>query len=461
MRNYFILLFFNISVVAFSQNISSTLTLEEYIGMVKTFHPIVKQAQLLTSESEAKLMKARGAFDPKLELDFSRKAFKNKEYYNNLYASFKIPTWYGIELKGGFEDNSGEFLNPQNTVPEAGLYSAGVSIPLAKNLLINERRAVLKQAKLYTKQAIQDQKLMTNDIIFNALITYFDWLKSYQTKMIYVDFLNNAELRLNNVKRSFLEGDKPEIDTLEASINLKNRQLDLEKATLDYTKRSLKLSNFLWLNNNMPIQLRAQVVPDPLTYNKINIILASSLELTQDNLLDHPKLQSLDLKKQQLTVEKRLQLNNLLPTINYEHNFITSNPNSINDFSGSNFKNSIQISTPLFLRKERAKLKLAKIKLQDLEYDILNEKNTLFNKIKNITMEINGYQRQNKISQSLVNDYKRIVQSEERKFSLGEGSLFLVNYREVKLIEAQIKNVHTQYHYLKSKAKLNLTWANL
>ena len=108
--------------LAFAQDSEDTqvlgeeiLTLSEYLGYVKSFHPVVKQANLVINEGEAKLLKARGAFDPKLEVDFDKKEFKNTEYYDKLNAAFKIPTWYGIEFKGKYEENSGAFLNPEST----------------------------------------------------------------------------------------------------------------------------------------------------------------------------------------------------------------------------------------------------------------------------------------------------------------------------------------------------------
>ncbi|MGA9270202.1 MAG: transporter, partial [Lutimonas sp.] len=66
-----------------------TLSLSEYLGYVKSFHPVVKQANLVINEGEAKLLKARGAFDPKLEVDMDRKEFKNTDYYDKLNAAFK------------------------------------------------------------------------------------------------------------------------------------------------------------------------------------------------------------------------------------------------------------------------------------------------------------------------------------------------------------------------------------
>ena len=42
---------------------AQSLSLEEYMGYVKQFHPFVKQADIVLNESEAKLLKARGDFD--------------------------------------------------------------------------------------------------------------------------------------------------------------------------------------------------------------------------------------------------------------------------------------------------------------------------------------------------------------------------------------------------------------
>ena len=83
-------------------DITNVLRFDEYLGYVKKFHPIVKQAELVINESQAKLMKSRGAFDPKMEVDYDRKKFKSTEYFDKLNATFKVPTWYGIELKGEF-----------------------------------------------------------------------------------------------------------------------------------------------------------------------------------------------------------------------------------------------------------------------------------------------------------------------------------------------------------------------
>lgn len=455
MNKYIILFFSILCFTSQAQETDSILSLEEYLGYVKKYHPIVKQARLITTESEAKLLKSRGAFDPKLEVDFRNKEFKGTTYYDKLNAAFKIPTWYGVELKANYENNEGTYLNPEYNTPEDGLYSAGVSVSLAKGLLTNKRMATLKQAKLYTQQAAAKQKLVVNDFLFDATEAYFNWLKNYKAKLVYSAYLKNAEVRLLNVKKSFFAGDKPAVDTLEASINYKNRLLDIEKAKIGYIKSKLEVSNFLWLENNLPLEITDAITPDTTTINSINTVLNSSLLNTTEELVEnHPKLKELQIKKNILTIDKRYKTNNLLPKIDLQYNFLSSDYQNLDSFNTSNYKTGLVVSFPLFLRKERADLKLTKVKLKDIDFDIMATKVNLSNKIESGLQQIESYNNQHTIIKDLVKDYKKLVYTEERKFNLGEGSLFLVNYREVKLIETQLKEIDTEYNLFLSKSKL-------
>ncbi|MGK0252594.1 MAG: outer membrane protein TolC [Mariniflexile sp.] len=444
-----------LSGIAMAQDSTSVITLSEYLGYVKTFHPIVKQANLIINESEVKLMKARGAFDPTLEVDFDRKKFKNTEYYDKLNAAFKIPTWYGIELKGNFEENDGFFLNPEATIPEDGLYSVGVSVSVAQGFLINKRMAMLKQGKLFVKQAKVDRQLLVNNILYEATLTYFNWLKTYNEKRVFEDFLVNAEVRFNGIKMNYEVGEMSAIDTLEARIALNDRKLNLEKSRIKYIKASLELSNYLWLNDNMPIEIKAHIIPSTNTIETIDETLnTSELQMENLDLENHPKLLSLDYKFQSLTVEKRLQLNNLLPKIDLQYNFLSQTPEVTQSFSTSAYKSGLNISFPLFLRKERADLKLAKLKLQDTEFEIKSTKVGLKNKIDAINQELDSYILQNNYTRVIVEDYNTMLTAEERKFFLGESSLFLVNSREAKLIDAKLKAIELENNFFNTKASL-------
>ncbi|WP_233898721.1 TolC family protein [Tenacibaculum piscium] len=437
---------------------NNTISLEESLGYVKKYHPIIKQAKLIVNTNQAKLLKARGGFDPKIEVDYSNKNFKNTEYYKTLVSSFKIPTWYGIELKASYENNSGKYLNPQYKTPKNGLYNVGVSVSLAKNLFINKRMATLKKAKIYTKQSKLEQQLLVNTILFDAISAYLNWTQYYQQYSVFQNYYANATIRHHNVIKNFKAGDKAAVDTLETSINLENRKLDLEKARIKHLKSKVAFSNYLWINNNIPMELKNNMIPDIATFSKIDKLLKivenDFNKIDENDLEQHPKLKLLGLKKNNLQINKRLKINNLLPKIDFQYNLLSSEVHNFDSFNASNYKNSLQVSVPLFLRKSRGDLKIAKIKLQDLDFEISSTKIILQNKIKATKQEIVSYQKQHNILKNLVNNYKRIVKSEERKFSLGESSLFLINYREVKLIETNLKAIKNEYEYAKTKSKL-------
>jgi len=456
MKKVICLLFLLIVQNNYSQEkISSILSLSEFLGYVKNYHPIVKQANLVINNSEAKLLKARGAFDPKIKVDFDNKQFKEKEYYNNLKGIFKIPTYYGLEFKANFENNNGLFLNPEATVPTNGLYAAGVSASLLKGLLINQRMADLKQAKLFVNQAKEDQQILVNEILFNASLAYFKWLKIFNDQNVYRSFLKNAIFRFESTKTAYKNGDKAAIDTLEAGITLKNRRLNLEKARIQLVKASLELSNFLWLNNNTPVELQENIIPDVKTLNAIdttlNIALFNNANFDIDN---HPKIKSLNYKISGLKVNKRLKTNNLLPELDAQYNFLTKTPRQQNSFNIDNYKAGIHFTLPIFLRKERGDLKLAKAKLMDAEFENEATKVTIRNKVNAVQQELESYYVQNDYIIDIVKDYSTLLKAEERKFFLGESSLFLVNSREAKLIENELKAIELENNFLKTKAKL-------
>lgn len=438
------------------------MTLSEYLGYVKSFHPVVKQANLVINEGEAKLLTARGAFDPKLEVDMDRKEFKNTEYYDKLNAAFKIPTWYGVEFKAKYEENSGVFLNPEATVPESGLYSVGVSVSLARGLLTNRRMAMLKQAKLYNQQALADRQLLVNDILFEAAQTYFKWLKTFNDKNVYESFLSNADFRLEAIKKSYDLGEFPAVDTLEANIIVNSRKLAYENARMMHVKASLELSTFLWLDGNVPVELQDNVTPDTTTFALIDEALnTGQLNLDMLELEDHPKLRSLGYKYEGLMVEKRLKANNLLPRVDLEYNLYSETPDYIDSYNTDNYMAGLNVNFPLFLRKERGDLKLAKAKVQSAEFEIAATRVSLKNKIEAISQEMESYLLQNAVTEDMVRDYQSLLTAEERKFFLGESFLFLINSRESKLIEAKLKANEIENKYLNSKARLFSTLAVL
>lgn len=452
-------LFFGFSLTA-QEITSKEFTYNEFLGYVKKYHPLVKNANLEISRSQANLMMARGGFDPKIEVDFSKKQFKDKEYYSILNSSFKIPTWYGIEIKAGFDNNEGMYLNPENTVPNQGLTSLGISVPLGQGLFINQRMADLQKAKMQIQLSQAEKKLQAIVVLYDASVAYFNWKKSFNEVALYEEYNTNAEIRFKGIKSLIVQGDKPAIDSVEAGMIVKNRSLNLIDSQLKLAKAKLELSNFLWLENNIPLELADGLIPEQQLEFTIQETLKTNDLLNPDfSITNHPKINALQSKIDMLNVDRKLKANMLLPKIDIGYSYI-SEPSYIDNYQFEDYKIGLNFYFPLFLRKERGSLKLAKYKVQETEYTMDLEKVQLTNKINAQKMEIESLLKQKELIKSLVEDNLMMLSSEERLFSFGESSLFLINTRENNLVSAQLSKIALENRFFVSNSELFKIMAN-
>ncbi|MGL2994284.1 TolC family protein [Flavobacterium sp. TSSA_36] len=432
----------------------------EFLGYVKKYHPLVKNADLEITRAQANLMMARGGFDPKIEVDFDKKQFKNKEYYSILNSSFKIPTWYGIEVKAGFDNSEGIYLNPQNTLPNQGLTSFGLSVPLGQGLLINQRMADVRKAKMQVQLSQAERKLEAIAVLYDASSAYFNWKRNYDEVQLYKVYEKNAQIRFKGIETLIKQGDKPAIDSTEAGIIVKNRTLSLEDSELKLAKAKLELSNYLWLENSIPLELSDALIPESKLAATIQETLRTNDLQNQDfSITNHPKINALERKIDMLNVDRKLKANALLPKIDLSYSYL-SEPSYIDNFEFNDYKIGVNFAFPLFLRKERGGLKLSEYKVQETQYALSLERVQLTNKITAQKTEITSLTKQRNLIEGLVKNNETMLQSEERLFSFGESSLFLINTRENNLVSAQLAAIALENRFLISNSELFKIMAN-
>ena len=455
---FYIFIFICSSMSLFGQNNPTEFTYNEFLGYVKKYHPLVKQADLKLSEAQANLMQARGAFDPKIEVDFNEKQFKDNQYYSILNSSFKIPTWYGIELKAGFDNSEGIYVNPENTLPNSGLTSFGISVPVGQGLFINQRMADIRKAKIAQNLNAAERNLQAIEVLYEASVSYANWKRAFEEVKLYENYLVNASNRYKGIEKLISEGDKPAIDSIEAGIVVKTRLLNLEDAKLKLIKAKLELSNYLWLENNVPLELKDDLIPEITLSKTIKEVLQIN-ELNPIDLNNHPKIKALDAKIAMLKVDKKLKANALLPKLDVSYNYL-SEPSYIDNYRFEDYKIGVNFSFPLFLRKERAGVKLATIKIQDSEFGLQFERKSLENKIKSQQQEIASLEKQREYIRKLIQDYNTLLNAEDRLFEMGESSLFVINSRENTLVSSQINEIALENRYLNAIIGLYKTLAN-
>lgn len=452
--------FFSVQLIT-AQDTVRVLKEDEFLSIVRLNHPVAKQGKLLVDLARAELQSIRGNFDPGFSYNNDQKTFDGKNYFNYNNAQIMIPTWFGIEAYAGIEQNTGDYLNTEVTKNKSSY--AGVSIPLLKDLVLDKRRAALQQGKLFTQQTAWERRNIINDLLLDAYVAYWNWARDYQVFLLLENTIRINEFRYGLVKISFQQGDRAAVDTTEALAQLQNFQQLREEAWLNFKKSTLDVSTFLWLPNEQPAYLSNNVLPDTMWASR-NVAKLNVEELSQwlaKTISNHPKLQMIDFKLQALEVERRLKFQSLLPKADLKYNFLQSGyqfPAGSNVvFFENNYKFGFNVAIPIPNRSGFGQYRAARIKLKSVDLDRNFTQLNLENKVRFQYNELLNLQKQVSIYEEVYKNYTRLFDAEQLKFSLGETTLFLLNTRETKLLEAQQKLLGLKTKFYQSFAKLN--WA--
>jgi outer membrane protein TolC len=428
-----------------------------YAQMLKN-HPMVKATDYLPRIAQEEIRISRGNFDPKIEVDYAQKTLKDKFYYSYWDSRLKAPIWIG-ELKAGYELNEGSLLGEDEKSPQQGLMYAGISIPLGQNLLIDARRATLRQAQVAEQMAGAERIKILNKLFYSASKDYWEWFYAYNELIFIQKGYQLAEDRFKFIRQRLAFGEAAAIDTVEAKITLQERTIQLKQAEIDFKNATLVLSNHLWLEDQ-PVELPTNAIPQNLdiTENLTETRLNQLLAFAQEN---HPELQKIRFKMTQLEIERKFQQDRLKPRINLNYNLLAGyNPNKLEvsgEYFSNNYKIGFDVSFPVLLRKERGKVFQTRFKLDQNRLDQSQTNREIITEIKATYNETLLLQQNIVRQQDIVSNQELLRSAEYQRFTNGESSVFLINARESKLIELQIKLVSLQSKYEKSKVMLR--WA--
>lgn len=452
----------HISFLMFSFNSmgqgTEILSYGDYIQMVSMHHPVTYQMNLLDQKSDAYELKAKGGFDPSINFSMDNKAFDSKEYWQRIGGYLKVPTWLGPDIKLGYEDNTGDFLNMSELVPDLGLMSWGISVPVGRGLFFDERRKVVEEAKIIREANNIKRQQLFNKLMHGALKAYLEWQSNFARRAIQEESAEIARQLYTNTIQSFLNGDKPAIDTIEALVNYRNRQQGLVQINQELLMARQRLNNYLWMQGQVPLELEEEVVPEILNVEEWET-KAQSIRLDPISFISsNPQLQLFVLREQQLELDRRLAKENLKPVANLNFSLLTRGDydNTFINYDFNDYKVGVDFYYPLFTRKERGQLKLTELSLQENNLEAKTANEILENQILNLIAMEDNMVEQLSIIEENVDDYQELLNAEIEKFSIGESSVFLLNYREFSLLDIRVKRIDTIEKLLKNRLDLML-----
>lgn len=439
------------------QDTALILSKDAFLSVLRAYHPVLKQADLQVRRAAANILQARGAFDPKLEAGLDRKTFDGKLYYSYFNPQLTIPTWYGIDIKAGAEEIIGERVTSEATLGKTGYI--GVKIP-ANNIFFDSRRATLRQAQSLRQLSEAERALLVNDLLFDALGAYWNWVREYLLYRTVSELIKVNEERMKFVVTEYEQGTRPAIDTTEALTQLQGFYLQQSNAWLSFQNAGLELSNYLWRDANQPFEWSAGITPATPALTELPEVPGLE-QLIREAVNNHPKLLSIRLKGDVLETEQKLKAQYLLPKLNLNANLLSKGYNLPGEVSlpmlENNYKLGIDFSVPLFLRDARGAYQSTHLKRQEnvLEHDrislqIQNKVSAYYNEVVQLGKQLNLFER-------MLENNVKMFQGEKIRFEAGESTLFLLNTRENKVLETSLKL--TELHAKRQKSYAGLLWA--
>jgi outer membrane protein TolC len=225
----------------------------------------------------------------------------------------------------------------------------------------------------------------------------------------------------------------------------------------------------LWYENDQPMAIDSLLRPsiiDSLPSIQFEIPVSTIKKNLAEIIKNHPSVLEYTYKIKSAQVDKNFYTNKLLPKINFNYNLLNkgvgiSQENLNNSYLNNNYKFGLELGMPLFLRTERANLGLAKIKIKEANYNLNLKELEIENKINAYINELSTLEKQLILFDKTISNYQRMLFAEEERFVQGESSIFLINSRQMKLVEAENKLVELKSKYYKTIAALSWACAQL
>ncbi len=428
-------------------------------------HPLARQADLYRDQASAMLLRAKGGFDPKAFAEHSGKNFNGKTYFQYTEAGLKVPTWAGLEFKGAYNLASGNFLNSESTLPANGQASFGFVWTLGQGLFFDERRAGLQFARAGLEMGEAERLAARNDLMLEANKAYWTWNYAKNAVGIVVDALAQAEVRHEGLRQSFLQGERSAFDTLETFIQIQNRLVELQFARVDAQNADLELSVFLWSGDNQV--LAPENIPDAPALLNLDIgagMLLDAESLRQTARARHPELRLYQVKLRQLATELRLKNEKRKPVLDLSYNLLGSGwqffPTASVDgpaMLANDIKWGLDFSYPILNRKARGDWQVTQLKIIQTELELQQKRQMVEVKVQQYANDLTNLRTQAALFRDITTNYRRLLDGENEKFSIGESSIFLVNTREQRWLDAQLKYLKLLSELRKAEAALQ--WA--
>ena len=421
----------------------------------KNYPLILKQQEELNS-AVAETQAATGAFDSYLS---SKHDERLSGFYDGKVTSLqavKPLSFLNSEVGLGARKSDRNFpiYEGKNDTLDDGELFAKIKLSLLQNRDIDDNRSNLRQKKVKEEIKRIEFRQKQLEAQQKATSTYWKWFYSLQNKRITNELYDLAIKRQEMFEKKFKAGDTSKLKLLENNQYIYKRKALLESAKLEELNARIDLS--LWLWNDKGEKYTHESL-NHLPEEKFKVIPRDTIP---ENLLaNNPLVDILNKEIMYYEINQEIGENKLMPKLDLTYDYSDDRGNGSKTLQGAEHRVMLELKIPLERDLGKGKIASAKSKINAKNLELVYLKNQL-------KLYFFKYQA---MMQTLINNHetymnevklaKKLVTAEKRQFEAGQSSLFMINIREEKQAESEVKAWKALYEYYTALGNF-LTFAN-
>lgn len=425
-------------------NEAGTLLPEHVLESSATRFPDILEALARERAVSGDRLAADGAFDLVFKTNgfdratgFWTGAVLNTEVRQNLRP-------FGAQVYGGYRVSDGTFpiYEDINFTNNGGEFKVGALFSLLRNRSFDQRRFRVADTRLASTQASFDVTLTQVGVQLQALNAYWRWAATGQELKTYSELLGIALDRAAGLEEQVRKGALPEIALTENQQNIIRREILVAEAERNFAVASNALSFFLRDRSGNLIVPDARHLPGDSALPD----LVDLGELVQTNssqvLLNRPELRSLRVAIDRARNKVRLGENDLKPDLDFNIELSRDLGRVAEGGISRDSTDTIigfKFSVPLQRREARGRLQRSEAELRATQLREQRTQDQITIELNNILLELSAALRLSTLAENEVTQASVMVESEQKKFTLGASDFFLVNIREERAADAQIR----------------------
>lgn len=447
-----------------NEPVNGTLSLKGFVSKIDANFPKLLSADAERRLSIAKVLEKSGAFDPVLthvsEYLRVQDIFtpgKPKDAIHN-EARVDLLSRSGMKVFAGARINPNDTKTPFVPTGNAGEYYGGISIPLLRGRVQNEKNISELQAKLSQPMAQQIYLAARMEVLIKAAGIYWEWLGAKSRLLVARNLVSLAEERVAQVRQRVQDGDAAMLEIAESEQEVERRRAGLVKAERDLQKASIQMSVYMWRQDLTPEPVPGLDSIPPLSPQPQPVTAEMAENARKIAIAQRPELKRIGVERKIVLNELSLARNQLLPAVDvYALQGADTGKNGI----GPVVRGGVNMSIPLRQRTAKGQILAAETKLQKLNYDEAAERQRIVAEVDDVISAINTSVDKFSALEREVAKAKAVENGEKQRFSAGDSTLFLVNQRERITAEAEQRLIDAHVEFLQATSAFDVVTCRL